>query len=29
MADLVATAQTSLAAEDVVVRAVQFFTNEK
>ena len=29
MADLVATAQTSLGAEDVIVRAVQFFTNEK
>jgi len=29
MADLVATAQTSLGAEDVITRAVQFFTNEK
>lgn len=29
MADLVATSQTSLGAEDVIVRAVQFFTNEK
>ena len=29
MADLVATAKTSLGAEDVIVRAVQFFTNEK
>ncbi len=29
MADLVANAQTSLGAEDVIVRAVQFFTNEK
>jgi len=29
MADLVAAAQTSLGAEDVMVRAVQFFTNEK
>jgi len=29
MADLVAAAQTSLSAEDVMVRAVQFFTSEK
>jgi hypothetical protein len=29
MADLVASAQTSLGAEDVIVRGVQFFTNEK
>ena len=29
MADLVATGQTTRAGEDVIVRAVQFFTNEK
>lgn len=29
MADLVATARTTLGGEDVIVRAVQFFTNEK
>jgi hypothetical protein len=29
MADLVATAQTTLGSEEVIVRAVQFFTNEK
>ncbi len=29
MADLVASAQTTLGSEDVIVRAVQFFTNEK
>jgi hypothetical protein len=28
MADLVATKSTSLGAEEVLVRAVQFFTNE-
>jgi len=29
MADLVATRQTTLPGEEVIVRAVQFFTNEK